>query len=126
MLRGSNTPRVRSRRALTNFSRGHLAAFRSHRRIAYAGGVFMLRYKRGDETRVVIIDGMSVAHARMMAAFLNPGTFVEGRKIDRASAARLPRWAVGLVLTQRELASLAAAKKKPPALSVRRRRPEAG
>jgi hypothetical protein len=50
----------------------------------------------------------------MAAAFLEPGRFIEGRKIDEASAARLPRWAVGQVLRQPELAALAAGKKNRP------------
>jgi hypothetical protein len=83
--------------------------------------MFLLRYKRDGEVRVVILDGISVAHARMKAAFLEPGTFVDGRRVDRATAARLPRWAVGRVLTLGDLASIARDKKKPPAPSVRRR-----
>src|ERR1700736_190655 len=84
-----------ARGPVTNLSVGHLAAFRSCCGRAYTAVVFVLRYKRDGEFRVVILDGISVAHARMAAAFLEPGWFIEGRKIDEASAARLPRWAVG-------------------------------
>ena len=35
-----------------------------------------LRYMRDGEPRVVILDGWSVAHARMCAAGLEPGVFV--------------------------------------------------
>jgi hypothetical protein len=83
--------------------------------------MFVLRYKRDGEFRVVILDGISVAHARMAASFLEPGRFVDGRPIDKGKAARLPSWVVGRVLTQRELTAMAAGKKKPPASSVRRR-----
>lgn len=86
--------------------------------------MFVLHYKRDGEVRVVIRDGFSVAHARMMASFLEPGRFVDGRAIDKASAARLPRWVLGRVLTAADLASVAVGKKEPPATSVpRRRRP---
>ena len=80
-----------------------------------------MRYRRDGAVRVVILDGISVAHARMAAAWLEPGTFLDGRQVNRASAARVPAWAVGRVLTAKELASLVAGRKKPPAPSVRRR-----
>jgi hypothetical protein len=83
--------------------------------------VFVLRYKRESEFLAVILDGISVAHVRLAASFLEPGTFLEGRRLDEVSAARLPQWAVGRVLTQWELAALAAGKKKRPAPSVARR-----
>ena len=82
--------------------------------------MFVLRYKRDGQFRVVILDGISVAHARMAASFLEPGRFIEGRRID-PSAIRLPQQAVGRVLTPADLALLAADRKKPPAPSVRRR-----
>jgi hypothetical protein len=83
--------------------------------------VFVLRYKRDGEFRVVILKGISVAHARMMASFLEPGKFIDGRPLDGATAVRLPAQAVGRVLKPSDLADLAAGKKKPPAPSVRRR-----
>jgi hypothetical protein len=82
--------------------------------------VFVLRYKRDGEFRVVILDGISVAHARMRASFLEPGRFIDGRPLDRATAARLPPKVVGRVLTSAHLAA-AGTGKKPPAASVRRR-----
>ncbi len=88
----------------------------------YCAPVFVLRYKREGEFRVVILDAISVAHARMTAAWLEPGTFIDGRSIDEATAARLSPRLVGRVLTRRELTTLAAGKKKPPAPKVRRRR----
>jgi len=83
--------------------------------------VFLLRYRREGEVRVVILEGISVAHARMAAAW----TFLHGRRVNCASAARVPQGAMGRVLTDGELAALAADKKKPPAPSVRRRRASA-
>jgi hypothetical protein len=88
----------------------------------YNACVFLLRYRREGEVRVVILNGISVAHARMAAAWLEPGTFLDGRQVNRASAARVPRWAVGRVLTARELAAIVYAEKKPPAPSLRLRR----
>jgi hypothetical protein len=83
--------------------------------------VYLLRYKRDGEVRVVILDALSVAHARMAASFLEPGRFVDGHPVNRASVVRLPPWAVGRVLTLGDLESVASGKKKPPARSVRRR-----
>jgi hypothetical protein len=85
--------------------------------------VYLLRYKRDGEWRVVVIaSAYSVAHARMIAAGLEPGTFVDGRPVSRASVERLPPDAVGRVLTLADLMTLAEGKKKPPAPSARRPR----
>jgi len=47
--------------------------------------VYLLRYKHDGEWRVVVIAGAySVAHARMVAAGLNPGRFVDGHRVSRA------------------------------------------
>jgi hypothetical protein len=82
--------------------------------------VDLLRYKRDGEWRVVVIaNAYSVAHARMIAAGLEPGRFVDGRPVNPASVAR---GAVGRVFTLAELTARAAGKKKPPAPSVRRPR----
>jgi hypothetical protein len=87
--------------------------------------VYLLRYKRDGEWRfVVIADAYSVAHARMVAAGLAAGRFVDGRRVNRASVALLPSDAVGRVLTLGELTALVEGEKKPPARSVRR--PRAG
>jgi hypothetical protein len=87
--------------------------------------VYLLRYKRDGEWRLVVIaDAYSVAHARMVAAGLGAGRFVDGRQINRASVALLPPDAVGRVLTLAELTALVEDEKKPPARSVRR--PRAG
>ena len=56
---------------------------------------------------VVIADAYSVAHARMVAAGLEPGTFVDGHRVSRASVARLPVDVVGRVLTLTDLIALA-------------------
>jgi hypothetical protein len=82
--------------------------------------VYWLRYVRDGEPRVVILDGWSVAHARMCAAGLEPGVFVAGYRIDRVTAARLPESAVGRVLKRPE-ALVLLVPKKPPASSVARR-----
>ena len=82
--------------------------------------MYWLRYVRDGETRVVIMDGWSLAHARMRAAWLEPGVFVVGYRLDRATAAAVPRQAVGRVLTRQEAAALLAPR-KPPAPSVTRR-----
>jgi len=83
--------------------------------------VYLLRYKRDGEWRLVVIaSAYSVAHARMIAAGLEPGTFVDGHPARRASVERLPPDAVGRVLTLADLASMVEGKKKPPAPSVRR------
>jgi hypothetical protein len=85
--------------------------------------MYLLRYKRDGQFRVVMIaNAYSVAHARMMAAGLSPGQFVNGHEVSRASVARLPRDAVGRILTHSELKAVTACKKKPPAPSVRRPR----
>jgi hypothetical protein len=81
--------------------------------------VYLLRYKRDGEWRVVMItNAYSVAHARMIAAGLSPGRWVDGHRIRRALVARLPRDAV---LTIAELTALAEGE-KPLARSVRRPR----
>jgi hypothetical protein len=83
--------------------------------------VFLLRYQRDGEPRVVLIaHAYSVAHARMLAAGLEPGTYVDGRPLDQAAVKRLPAWAVGRVLTVKDPATVAGGKKQP-APSVRRR-----
>ena len=77
--------------------------------------MYLLRYKREGEWRVVVItNAYSVAHARMVAARLEPGRFVDGHRVSRASVERLPPDAVGRVLTLADLTALAAGKKKPP------------
>ena len=85
--------------------------------------MYLLRYKRDGQWRVVMIgNACSVAHARMVAAGLAPGQFIDGYRVSPASVERLPRDAVGRVLTFAELRALAGAKKKPPAPSLRRPR----
>jgi hypothetical protein len=85
--------------------------------------VYLLRYKRDGEWRVVVIaSAYSVVHARMVAAGLEAGRFVDGHRVSRASVERLPPGAVGRVLTLAELRALVEGKKKPPATSVRRQR----
>jgi hypothetical protein len=65
---------------------------------------------------VVVADAYSVAHARMMAARLDPGRFVDGHRVNRASVALLPRDAVGRVLTLAELTAFVEARiSRPPA-----------
>jgi hypothetical protein len=82
-----------------------------------------LRYKRDGEWRMVVIaDAYSVAHARMVAAGLGPGRFVDGHRVSRASVERLLPDAVGRVLSVADLMAMAAGKKKPPAPSMRRPR----
>jgi len=77
--------------------------------------MYLLRYKRDGEWRVVVVaDAYSVAHARMVAAGLEPGRFVDGHRASRASVGRLPPDAVGRVLR-----ALVKGKKKPPAPFVR-------
>ena len=84
--------------------------------------MYLLRYRRDGELRAVVIaNAYSVAHARMIAAGLEPGRFVDGRPVSSASVARLPPGAIGRVFTLAELMAPAAGKKKPPAPSVRRR-----
>ena len=85
--------------------------------------MYLLRYKRDGDWRVVVIaSAYSVAHARMIAAGLEPGRFVDSRPVSRTSVERLPPDAVGRVLTLADLVALAEGKKKPPAPSVRRPR----
>jgi hypothetical protein len=85
--------------------------------------VYLLRYKRDGQWRVVVIaDACGVAHARIMAAGLEPGTFVDGYKVKRASVERLQVEIVGKVFTLAELTALVNGEKKPPAPSVRRPR----
>ena len=77
--------------------------------------MYMLRYKRDGDWRVVVIaSAYSVAHARMVAAGLEPGMFVDGHRVSRASVERLPAWAVGRVLTLAELTASVDGKEKPP------------
>ena len=76
--------------------------------------------------RAVIPNGISVAHTRMTAAWLEPGTYLDGRQVNRALAARAPQWAMGRVLTAGGLVALVPDKKKPPVPSVGRRRAGAG
>jgi len=80
----------------------------------------LVALRADNEPRVVILDGWSVAHARMRAAGLEPGIFVMGYRIDRATAAHLPNGIVGRVLTRQE-AMVLLVPKKPPAPSVIRR-----
>jgi hypothetical protein len=104
-----------------NHPRGgsHRTDFRGTGRTRYSAPMYLLRYKREGEWRLVVIaDAYSVAHARMVAAELNPGRFVDGHRVSRASVARLPPEAVGRVLTLADLMALAKDKKKRPARSV--------
>src|SRR5262249_26718750 len=85
--------------------------------------MYLLRYKRDGQLRFVMISSAySVAHARMLAAGLAPGQFIEGYRVSAVSVGRLARDAVGRVLTLAEIKALTAGKKKPPAPSVRRPR----
>jgi len=88
---------------------------------AYTTTMYLLRYKRDGEWSVVIVDAYSIAHARMVAAGLEPGRFIDGQPVNRASVGRLPPWAVGRVLTLADLKSIASGKKKPPARDMGRR-----
>ena len=84
--------------------------------------MYLLRYMRKGEWRVVVIaDAYSVAHARMIAAGLDPGTFVNGHAVSRASIESLPADALGRVLPLADLVAIIDGKKKPPARSVWRR-----
>jgi hypothetical protein len=77
--------------------------------------MFVLRYQWNGAPRVVLIaDAYSVAHARLLAAGLEPGTYVDGQRVSSATVARLPAWAVGRVLTVQQVAKMVR-KKKPPA-----------
>jgi len=70
--------------------------------------MYMLRYRRDGELRMVVIaEAYSVAHARMVAAGLEPGMFVDGHRVSGASVARLPVDVVGRVLTLTDLIVLA-------------------
>jgi len=85
--------------------------------------MYLLRYRREAEWRVVVIaDAYSVAHARMIAAGLDPGTFVNGHAVSRASVKRLPADAVGRVLSLADLVAMIDGEKKPAARSVWRPR----
>jgi hypothetical protein len=85
--------------------------------------MYLLRYRREAEWRVVVIaDAYSVAHARMVAAGLEPGTFVNGHAVSRASVEGLPAHAVGRLLTLADLVAMVDGTKKPPARSVWRPR----
>ena len=87
---------------------------------AYSGLMYLLRYKRDGEWRLVVIaEAYSVAHARMVAAGLQAGRFVDGHRVSRASVARLPPDALGRVLELGELKALVEGKKKPSAPFVR-------
>ena len=57
--------------------------------------MYLLRYVSDGETRFVIMDGRSLMHARVCAAYLELGTFVEGHCIDRDTVARLLPHGVG-------------------------------
>ena len=62
----------------------------------------------------------------VFAAGLEPGTFVNGYAVSRASVERLPADAVGRVLALADLMALVEGKKKPPAPSARRSRGAGG
>jgi hypothetical protein len=81
--------------------------------------MYLLLYKREGGWRLVVIaDAYSVAHARMIAAGLDPGRWVNGQRISRASVERLPPDAVGRVLTLGELTTLVEGRKNLSAPSV--------
>ena len=82
--------------------------------------MYWWRYVRAGETRVVILDGWSVAHARMRAAGLEPGVYASGCRIDAATAAYIPESVIGRVLSRQEALALLVPK-KPPAPSLTRR-----
>jgi hypothetical protein len=82
--------------------------------------VYWLRYLRDGKPRVVILDGWSVAHARMRAAGLEPGVYVSGCRIDTATAARIPEGVIDRVLSRQQALALLVSK-KPPAPSLTRR-----
>jgi hypothetical protein len=83
--------------------------------------LFLLRYVRDGETRVVIMDGWSLMHARLSASCLGLGTFVEGHPIDPATMAGVPLQAVGRPMSRQEAMALLNLTKKPPARSAIRR-----
>ena len=81
--------------------------------------MYLLRYRRDGEWRLVVIaNAYSVAHARMVAAGLGAGRFVDGHRVSRAVIERLLPDAVERVLTVAELRALGKSKKKPSAPSV--------
>jgi hypothetical protein len=81
--------------------------------------MYLLRYKLDGEWRLVVVDrAYSMAHARMLAAGLGPGRFVDGHRVSRASVTRLPPGTVGRVLTVAELTALVGSKQKPRRPSV--------
>jgi len=83
-------------------------------RPSYSRPMYLLRYIRKGEWRVVVIaDAYSVGHARMVAAGLGAGRFVNGQRIARTVFARLPSDDVGRVLTVEELTALVEGKEKP-------------
>ena len=79
-----------------------------------------MRYLRDGQTRVVIMDGWSVAHARMRAAGLEPGVYASGCRIDAATAASIPDSVIGRVMNLQEAMALLIPK-KPPMPSLTRR-----
>jgi hypothetical protein len=91
------------------------------RKLYTAPVYYLLRYVRGGETRFVIMDGWSLMHARLSAACLELGRFVDGCPIASARAARVLPHAVGRPLTRQEARALLDVPKKPPAPSVQRR-----
>ena len=84
---------------------------------------FLLRYVREGQTRFVIMDGWSLMHARLCAACLGLGTFVERCRIEPAMMARVLPHAVGRALSRWEAIAMIDFPKKPPAPSVGRRSP---
>jgi hypothetical protein len=80
--------------------------------------MYWLCYLHRGETRIVIVDGWSLMHARLAAACLKLGIFIEGHPIDRAIAARVPLHAIGRVLTRREAVALLGTPKDPPVSTV--------
>jgi hypothetical protein len=82
--------------------------------------VYWLRCVRDGQTRVVILDGWSVAHARIRAAALELGVYASGCQIDAATAAHIPESVIGRVLGRQEAMALLVPK-KPPAPSLTRR-----
>ena len=82
--------------------------------------MYWLRYLRDRQPCVVILDGWSVAHARLRAAGLEPGAYVSGSRIDAATAARIPGSAIERVLSRQEALALLVPK-RPAAPSLSRR-----